>query len=106
MTGMMEREQIYSDNISDIAMEISISHVWRERIFALKGGEVLKLSANDKDIIPEYIRDVIVDNQLSFTIQIVDKYEEEYDEGLVIFKFSSDEFPKITAYSGNNPLII
>lgn len=37
---MMEREQIYSDNISDIAMEISISHVWRERIFALKGGEV------------------------------------------------------------------
>ena len=106
MTGMTERERIYSDNISNIAMEISISHVWRKRIFALKGGEVLKLSANDKDIIPEYIRDVIVDNHLSFTIQIVEKCEEEYDEGLVIFKFSSDEFSKITAYSGNNPLII
>ena len=84
-------------------MEISISAVWRKRIFASAPDEVLKLSAEDGDIIPEYVRDVIVSNGLVFNIQKTDDCEERFDEGLVVFRFSSAEYPDIVSFSGNNP---
>lgn len=102
---MIERRNIYSNCINDIAIEISLSSIWRKRIFDLKKNEMLQLSSKDKDIIPEYIRDIILDNDLRFYIQIVDSCEEQFDEGLVIFRFCSAEFSEIAAYSGNNPEI-
>lgn len=102
---MMKRRKIYSNCINDIALEISLSSIWRKRIFDLDKNEILQLSSKDKDIIPEYIRDVILDKDLSFYIRIVDSCEEQFDEGLVIFRFCSAEFSEIEAYSGNNPEI-
>lgn len=102
---MIERRNIYSNCINDIALEISLSSIWRKQIFDLDKNEILQLSSKDKDIIPEYIRDIILDNDLRFYIQIVDSCEEQFDEGLVIFRFCSAEFSEIAAYSGNNPEI-
>ena len=45
-------------------------------------------------------------NKLSFNVEIVDECEEVFDDGLVIFKFTSAEFSDITAFSGNNPGVI
>ncbi len=103
---MIDRKNIYVDYISDVALEISISHIWRKRIFNLKKDEILQISSKDEDIIPEYIKDVIVNNHLIFCVKIIDSCEEAFDEGLVIFKFYSEEFPEIISYSGNNPNII
>ena len=102
---MIDRRNIYLECINDVALEISLSNIWRKHIFNLKKGEILQVSPNDKDIIPKYIKDVILNNNLIFCIQIVDSCEETFDEGLVIFKFYSEEFPEIISYSGNNPAI-
>lgn len=103
---MNKQRKIYSKNISDIALEISISSFWRKRIFNLPQNAVLVISANDKETIPEYVRDVIVNNRLTICVEVVDECEAEFDEDLIIFKFFSMEYPDITSYSGNNPKVI
>lgn len=102
----MNRKSIYLECISDVAMDISLSKIWRRQIFGLKKDDVLYISKSDEKIIPEYIKDVIVKNDLTFCVQIVDSCEVEFDDGLVIFKFYSKEYPEIVQYSGNNPSVI
>ena len=106
MIFLEEREKIYTDYISDVAMEISISKLWRSRIFSLKPNQIIRISANDKIVLPQYIKDVIIDYDLIFCVQVVDECEENFDDGLIIFKFYSEEFPNIISYSGNNPNVI
>jgi len=43
----------------------------------------------------------LVMNDLHFYITKVLECPEEFDEGLIIFKFESLEFPEIVRYSGN-----
>lgn len=101
----MKRKSIYSDCINDVALEISISKIWRNRIFELKKDEILHISFLDEKYIPEYIKDVIVKNKLTFCVQVVDDCEVKFDDELIVFKFWSEEYPEITEYSGNNPLV-
>lgn len=105
MTFLEEREKLYRDCISDVAMEISLSKIWRSKIFSLKSNQSMQISAQDKSILPQYIKDVIIDYDLIFGVQVVDECEETFDDSLIIFKFYSEEFPDIISYSGNNPSI-
>ncbi len=61
------------------------------------------ISYRDADELPEYIREPILRHRLEFQVMCVESCPEYYDDGLVIFKFQSKEFPIITAFSGNNP---
>ena len=99
----MERREIYNNIISDVAMEISISHYWRKLIFALGENEKLCISKKDANELPSYIKQDIIENDLKFNVKISDSSNESFDEGLVVFEFSSDEYPDIVSYSGNNP---
>ena len=99
----MKRKSIYSDCINDVAIEISISPIWRNRIFGLK--KMRYCIYHDEKYIPEYIKDVIVKNKLTFCVQVVDNCEVKFDEELIIFKFWSKEYPEIIEYSGNNSLV-
>ncbi len=96
-------KKYYEYIISDVAMEISIDKFWRRKILKLKTGTKLKIGYEDEDLLPRYIKDYITKNKLSFYVEIVETCEEEFDEGLVIFKFTSSEYDDIYAYSGNNP---
>ena len=102
----MERKEIYNNIISDVAMEISISHYWRKLIFALGENEKLCISKKDANELPSYIKQDIIENDLKFNVKISDSSNESFDEGLVVFEFSSDEYPDIVSYSGNNPGVI
>lgn len=102
----MERRELYQNIISDVAMEISVSHYWRKLIFALGENEKLCISKKDADELPSYIKQDIVENDLKFYVKISDSSNESFDEGLVVFEFSSDEYPDIVSYSGNNPRVI
>ena len=102
----MERREIYNNIISDVAMEISISHYWRKLIFALGENEKLCISKKDANELPSYIKQDIVENDLKFYVKISDSSNESLDEGLVVFEFSSDEYPDIVSYSGNNPKVL
>ena len=96
----------YEYIISDFAMEISIDKFWREKILKLHKGEIIKIGYEDTDRLPKYVKDYIISNKLSFYVEIVDECEEEYDEGLVIFKFTSAEFEDVYSFSGNNPNVV
>ena len=102
----MERRELYQNIISDVAMEISVSHYWRKLIFALGENEKLCISKKDADELPSYIKQDIVENDLKFNVKISDSSNESFDEGLVVFEFSSDEYPDIVSYSGNNPKVL
>ena len=45
-------------------------------------------------------------NDLKFNVKISDSSNESFDEGLVVFEFSSDEYPDIVSCSGNDPRVI
>lgn len=102
----MTRREIYERSISDTAMEISISRPWREKIFKLKKGEQLMISAERAEELPAYIRDEIILHGLTYYVCLADDCPEEFDDGLVVFKFIAKEYPDIVRYSGNNPKII
>lgn len=93
---------IYEKKISDVAMEISIASEWRRRIFKMKENDILEISFKEHLHLPDYIREDITANKLTFCVKIVKDCPEEYDEGLIIFKFWAKEYPEICSYSGNN----
>lgn len=97
---------IYERTISDVAMEISIAREWRRKIFKLKENDVLEISFENPLHLPDYIREDMVANKLTFYVKIVKDCPEEFDEGLIIFKFWAKEYPEICSYSGNNPDVL
>lgn len=96
-------KKYYKYIISDVAMEMSIDKYWRKKILELKIGEKIEFGYVDADLLPKYIKNYVLKNKLSFYVEIVESCEEEFDDGLVIFKFTSAEFNDIFAFSGNNP---
>ena len=99
----MNRRNIYKKIISDVAMEISISNYWRKKIFRLDKDSKLYISKENANVLPEYIKEDVLNNDLEFSVRITDSCEEQYDDGLIIFEFLSEEYPDIKSYSGNNP---
>lgn len=98
----MTLKQIYKNNISDTAMEVSISSEWRKKIFQLKKGEFLTISYKRPDELPIYVRDEIILHKLTYCVEKSSDCPEKFDDGLVIFKFWAKEYPDIVRYSGNN----
>ena len=96
-------KKVFEEIIDDVAMEISVSKEWRKRIFQLLDGESLEISYRNAQEIPEYVRDIMVANKLTFLVSRVNKCEEYFDNSLVIFKFWTKEFSEICSLSGNNP---
>lgn len=99
-------KDIYEKIISDVAMEISIMSEWRRKIFKMKEKEVLEISYENPLQLPDYIKDEVVINKVTFYVKIVKDCPEKFDEGLIIFKFWAKEYPEICSYSGNNPDVL
>lgn len=100
-----DRKKLYLKIIEDVALEISVSSFWRKQIFE-SNGKPIKISSFDVQFLPEYIKEDITKNELSFRVKVVDECDERFDDGLIIFKFYSEEYPDVIAYSGNNPDVI
>ena len=102
---MEEKKKLYEKIIDDVALEISISSLWRNRIFK-NDKEPIHISSADRDILPVYIKDAIVKDNLHFIVKIVDECDEKFDEGLTIFEFRSEEYSDVISYSANNPNVV
>ncbi len=96
-------KKCYEYIISDVALEMSIDKFWRKKILELKIGEKIEFGYEDADLLPTYIKNFVLKHKLSFYVEIVESCEEDFDDGLVIFKFTSAEFNDVFAFSGNNP---
>ena len=82
----MDKREIYNNIISDVAMEISISHYWRKLIFALGENEKLCISKKDANELPSYIKQDIIENDLSVDSLIED--ESSFDISAISSIFS------------------
>lgn len=100
-----KRKKLYIKIIEDVALEISISSFWRKQIFE-SDKKPIRISFSDVQFLPEYIKEVITKNELSFVAKVVDECDERFDDGMIIFMFYSEEYPDVIAYSGNNPDVI
>ena len=89
-----------------MTFEISLDKKWRRSIFSSKENEKIIISYLDADGIPLYIKKRIVQERLEFFVSRINRCEEIFDEGMVIFMFQSKEFPDIVRYSGNNPEVL
>ncbi len=99
------RKQKYEYIITDVAMELSIDRYWRGKILNLKKGEKLKNGDENADNLPDYIKGYVVWNNLAVYDEIVEECKEKFDDGMVIFKFTSADYNNISAFSGNNPAV-
>lgn len=100
------KKKIYQAIIEDVALEISLSALWRKRLFDAQYEEEFIISYSNSDELPKYVKNAIVDHKLEFGVMKVKNCPEYFDEGLVIFKFYPLEYPKLKRFSGNNLNVI
>ena len=100
------RKKLYIKVIEDVALEISLSAMWRKRIFDALYEEEFIISYSNPNELPKYVKQEIVYNKLEFGVVKTKKCSEYFDEGMVIFKFYPLEYPKLERFSGNNPHVI
>jgi len=98
-----ERVRLYSEYIYDIVIEVSQSNYWRRLLFSSDYDQKFLINSDSEFHSPKFIRPVLLEHNLRFYVSKVSECPEEFDEGLVIFKFEPLEFPEIIHYSGNNP---
>ncbi len=96
------RYNLYDYFIEDVALEVSNDSFWRRKLFQSNYEVEYMLTFQEPHLIPEYIRKDICENKLEFCIMKVQSCPEDFDPGLIIFKFWSREYPNILRYSGNN----
>lgn len=101
-----KRKALYRSSIEDVTLEISLDKKWRGSIFSLKENEKIIISYLYADEIPAYIKKKIVQERLEFFVSKLNRCEEIFGEGMVIFMFQSKEFPDVVRYSGNNPEVL
>ena len=100
------RKNLYINLIDDAALEISIDHQWRKKLFSLPYGVPVDISYRNAGELPEYIRGDILRYRLEFQAMRVDSCPVYFDDGFVVFMFGSKEYPQVVSYSGNNPNVI
>lgn len=96
------RKKNHKKYLEDVTLEVSISKIWRNRLFESDYEEGYLLSIENKNDIPKYLTKIFNMYKLKYVISKVKSCHEYFDEGLVIFKVNSKEFPNLVRYSGNN----
>ncbi|WP_160680641.1 hypothetical protein [Clostridium sp. C8-1-8] len=96
------RKKVHRMYIEDVALDISISKVWRNKLSKSEYDEAFTLSVETKNELPKYLKSLFIRYKLRYDICKVKNCPEPFDEGLVIFKIKSKEFNTLVRYSGNN----
>lgn len=96
------RKKLYEKHLSDLIFEISTHPDWRSRLFESPTFMKIDVTENDLHTLSEPLATVIRQHKLQFVV-----FNDGWtNEGFVVFGFNNSEFPKIEAYSTNNPDII
>jgi len=97
------RRQLYKNSIFDIALDISQSDFWRELLFSSNYGEKFLINSNSEFHFPNTTMPLVIRCDLQFYVSKVKKCPVRYmvEDGFVIFKFQSLEFPEVVQYTGN-----
>ena len=99
----MATREAYEEWIDEVAIEVSCDDAWRDRLFSAPLGEELYVGCERPGEVPEYVRDGVVENGLSFLVATAPLEGDEYDVGMVSFAFWSREYPDVVTRTGNEP---
>ncbi len=99
----MATREAYEEWIDEVAIEVSCDDAWRDRLFSAPLGEELYVGCERPEEVPEYVRDGVVENGLSFLVATAPLEGDEYDVGMVSFAFWSREYPDVVTRTGNEP---
>ena len=99
----MATREAYEEWIDEVAIEVSCDDAWRDRLFSAPLGEELYVGCERPGEVPEYVRDDVVENGLSFLVATAPLEGDEYDVGMVSFAFWSREYPDVVTRTGNEP---
>jgi len=96
-----QRLELYEENIFDIVGDISQSEYWRKLLFSNDYDVKFIINSDTVCDIPEYVKRRLREHSLQFYVSKVLECPEEVDDGWIIFKFESLEFPYVVGYSWN-----
>ena len=99
----MATREAYEEWIDEVAIEVSCDDAWRDRLFSAPLGEELYVGCERPEEVPEYVRDGVVENGLSFLVATAPLEGDECDVGMVSFAFWSREYPDVVMRTGNEP---
>ena len=99
----MATREAYEEWIDEVAIEVSCDDAWRDRLFSAPLGEELYVGCERPGEVPEYVRDAVVENGLSFLVATAPLEGDECDVGMVSFAFWSREYPDVVTRTGNEP---
>ena len=93
--------EIYLENIEDVALDISQTSYWRDKLFKNDYEERILISKKDEKYIPQYIKHIFTELNLMFLISKTKHCPEVFDKDSIIFKFESLPYPSIVRFTGN-----
>ena len=96
----MATREAYEEWIDEVAIEVSCDDAWRDRLFSAPLGEELYVGCERPEEVPEYVRDAVVENGLSFLVATAPLEGDECDVGMVSFAFWSREYPDVVTRTG------
>lgn len=94
-----KKKKIYKKYIDDIVWEISCDNEIRQLLFSMPYNTPIEISKKTSMNYNEFVNKILSKN-LVFWVEKVHTCPEKFDEGLIIFKFSS-KYGDIVRYSGN-----
>lgn len=97
-------EKFCEKYLEDVMREISQDDLWRERLFEGQYNKRFLLTFKELEEVPCRLWSAFSQYGLEFFVSKVHSCPEEFDEGLIIFKFEAKEFPHVVGYSGNRQM--
>jgi hypothetical protein len=100
------RKKIHKEYLEHVTLNISVSSPWRKVLFGSAYGEYVFINKNVSIPISKSIKSLFERYNLKYVVHKVHVCPEQFDEGMVIFEFSPEEFRQVKRYSGNNPGVL
>ena len=99
--SVTQRLELYENYIFDVAVDISQSEYWRKLLFSNNYDVKFIINSDTVCDIPEYVQCRLREHNLQFYVSKVLEHPEKVDDGWIIFKFESVEFPYVAKYTWN-----
>ena len=94
-------DKLHEKYLEDVVIEVSQDSLWRKRLFEGEYNERLLITFKELEELPCPLWTTFSRYGLEYFVSKVHSCPEEFDEGVVIFKFEAKEFSHLLMYSGN-----
>jgi hypothetical protein len=94
-------DKLHEKYLEAVTREVSQDSLWRKRLFEGDYNERSLITYKELEELPCPLWTIFSQYGLEFFVSKVYSCPEEFDEGVIIFKFEAKEFSHIVSYSGN-----